>query len=227
MVLNGRCNPELDNFTSISTKGVAVVDYMSVKQESLSQIKQFKVLSMNNVLNEVHALHPEIDLVKPSDHSILATTFFTSYEDEAEGQVQDGDETEESGDNTGNPRPTRFRVRGVEPDFLKTPGNAQHLIELIDQLLDAKLTQERFDMWYEDFVSVFHSEMRIFYKEISNTPKSKKNACFTKKAWWNEKLREMAKRTHEAECTFLYHVKKKVKCKSCETSFPIQPMFVR
>ena len=222
VVLNGRCNPEFDNFTSISTKGVAVVDYMSVKQESLSQIKQFKVLSMNNVLDEVHALHPDIDLVKPSDHSILLVTLSILGVDEVSGnEKRDDGENEDPGpdSNISNPRQTRFRVKGVKSAFFETPGNARQLIELIDQLIDARHTQEKFDVWYRDFVSVFHSEMCIFYKEISNAPRSKKNARFTKKAWWNEKLTDMAKRTHDAEKTFLYLVKKGLNAKAAKQAF--------
>ena len=35
-VLNGRITPEFDNFTSISTKGNAVVDYMWVPHDILT-----------------------------------------------------------------------------------------------------------------------------------------------------------------------------------------------
>ena len=48
-IVNGRISPEFNNFTSISPKGSAVVDYFMVPIDNLSTCKQFKVHTARNL----------------------------------------------------------------------------------------------------------------------------------------------------------------------------------
>ena len=51
-ILNGRlnsCNNRENNFTSISTKGSAVVDYCLVPTEYIDSYSNFKVITLNDV----------------------------------------------------------------------------------------------------------------------------------------------------------------------------------
>lgn len=68
-VLNGRGNPAQDNFTSISNKGRAVVDYMMVPHRQLDKFTQFAVHPMCNLIN-ICEIQPDPRL-KVLDHSVL------------------------------------------------------------------------------------------------------------------------------------------------------------
>ncbi|CAG2205510.1 unnamed protein product [Mytilus edulis] len=69
-VLNGRF-AENDNFTSISRKGKAVVDYFCVPHDSLSNYDNFKVLPIQSIV-DMHKLQPLIgERSKLPDHSVI------------------------------------------------------------------------------------------------------------------------------------------------------------
>ena len=71
IVLNGRLNVENDNFTSTSTRGKAVVDYLITTHDRLSLCENFRVKLMSDLINE-HGLEAHInDTCKAPDHSLL------------------------------------------------------------------------------------------------------------------------------------------------------------
>ena len=80
VMLNGRSGNNA--FTSISTKGVAVVDYVFVSHTILHQFEDFKVHTAHNLFNKsalVGKLDPEHNIL---DHSVLSWQFmFTDYVD--------------------------------------------------------------------------------------------------------------------------------------------------
>ena len=70
-MLNGRFDNDQDNFTSVSTKGSAVVDYCIVTHSNFSQFSDFRVTSTNDLINSV----PELCRLTSSgipDHSLLS-----------------------------------------------------------------------------------------------------------------------------------------------------------
>ena len=74
-LLNGCVTPDLDNFTCISHKGRAVVDYMLVPYENIDNIEQFAVLPITE-LSSKFDIHT--DRGKP-DHSILCAELTVSF----------------------------------------------------------------------------------------------------------------------------------------------------
>lgn len=76
--LNGRFNSDDDNYTSISTKGKAIVDYICVPHDVLQTIKTFEVLNINSVVNsgQLHGLIGQ--RARLPDHSVLLTEFTVS-----------------------------------------------------------------------------------------------------------------------------------------------------
>lgn len=73
-VLNGRISPEYDNFTSISTKGKAVVDYIFTPQ---SNIELFNSFEIHTVKELSHKYNIKPDCAMP-DHSVLCCTMTVS-----------------------------------------------------------------------------------------------------------------------------------------------------
>ena len=64
-VLNGRSD-QGNGYTSVSPKGLAVVDYCLVPIDSLTQVTNFKVLDILDVAEKFHTDIP----TKISDHSL-------------------------------------------------------------------------------------------------------------------------------------------------------------
>ena len=76
-IINGRVNPLRDNYTSISHKGKAVVDYFLTEYNTMSNITDFEVITMANALERFHLLGEAEGRV--SEHSIVKTTVDESY----------------------------------------------------------------------------------------------------------------------------------------------------
>ena len=56
-VLNGRFDPNDDNFTCISGRGKSVVDYICVPHEVLKLVKSFKVISAKSIVENANLFH--------------------------------------------------------------------------------------------------------------------------------------------------------------------------
>ena len=174
-VINSRITPIYDNFTSISAKGTATVDYLCTKHENINDTIECKVLSMLQVHEEVSSYHIDFQPCKMSDHSIIIVTSNTKRRREDENVVIEDIEQSEGGDiQYGEEKPVKFKVNGVEPNFMSSPASAEKLVQLIDDLMDLRLKQAEVDAWYARFVCLYHEEMSNFYKKLDSTPKSKK-----------------------------------------------------
>ncbi len=208
-VINGRITSEFDNFTSISSKGTAIVDYVCCRHENMSNVIECKVVSMNDVICEVNSSIPAFQPETISDHSIILVTLKTGEELLADGSnaaPDEENEEEECGktwEQVGQPKPVRFKINGVKDDFLRSPEKIEELTGLIDELLEMKLTQERLDEWYGQFVKVYHEEMNSFYKKLENTPRSCKNYFIAHKPWWSDDLSESARIVHKTEHLYI------------------------
>ncbi len=211
-IVNGRITPEYDNHTSFNVHGSSVVDYVLTQQENIDAFIECKTITMNNVLNEIQAMHPDFHPDRLSDHSLILTTFKESV-DLDYGSLSVEDQTSETNKNVaGHPKPTRYRMTGVKSDFLASEEKRQEIIALIDVLINEKMTQAKLDAWYESFIAVYHDEMNKFYRRLDDTPVSRKNYYIAKKEWWSDELNALAKETLVAERAYMKLVKKQVKC---------------
>lgn len=79
-IVNGRVTPLFDNFTSISPKGRAVVDYIMVYQDCLDLGTKFRVIMPNDLLesNRPDCFKLMGDRCKVPDHSLLLLKFKAS-----------------------------------------------------------------------------------------------------------------------------------------------------
>ena len=109
-------------------------------------------------------------------------------------------------------------MTGVKEDFLKSEEKREELLQLIDQLLEEKANQEQMDAWYESFVSMYHAEMHKFYRVLEDPPCSRKTYYIARKEWWTDELGVLAKKTLEAEKTYLKRQKGKLKCSAEKTN---------
>ena len=87
-IANGRVTPDKSNqFTSVSVKGSAVVDYIAISHEYIDKCVSCEVLSVNDLLQQYNLYGLIGDKCKPPDHSIISLTIHTlvSLSDTTEG----------------------------------------------------------------------------------------------------------------------------------------------
>ena len=72
-VLNERLNPLCDSYTSVSTKGSAVVDYIAVSPDNFINCDSFCVNSSTDIVNKLNLQNSTGDKCKIPDHSLLST----------------------------------------------------------------------------------------------------------------------------------------------------------
>ena len=170
-ILNGRFG-EGDAFTSVSTKGLSVVDYCIVPIEYFSKFVNFKVHSMLDILQN-HNLHSIGNL---PDHSLLVWNFLIEEEapcdDIPSGRVV-----------PGNPflctMPDRFltseRVQSTLEDFIKK------MFDIHDQ--------EGLNQMYDEFCQTLKTE--LVYRRVSS-------GDHYHKPWWNDCLATLRKNARTA-----------------------------
>ena len=89
-MVNGRGSSDLDNFTSVSTKGRAVVDYCITTWNDLNRLVDFRVFLVSQLCEMVEYQGN----VKLPDHSLLSWLWEVDM-------VLDGTERKSEGDPTG------------------------------------------------------------------------------------------------------------------------------
>ncbi len=157
---------------------------------------------MSDVLQEMLANNAMFAPDKMSDHSILLTTYkYREVLDQYNEQWSDSkdDDIELS----GQPKPPKYRMKEVKEEFMKSPERVAELNTLLDELLDVRSEQEAIDTWYDNFIKIYHAEIELFYKKLSDTPKSRKNFSHMRNEWWNEELSMLAKEVHTVEKLFV------------------------
>ncbi|CAG2243384.1 LRP2 [Mytilus edulis] len=122
-VLNGRFALN-DNFTSISRKGKAVVDYICVPQDSFNDFRNFKVLTTQDIVDNNNLQGLIGDKSKLPDHSVITCEFKITH-----CNLVNNTETS----NQSNTR-SRHRLDRIPLDFMSSDLMRQTLLNLIGQI---------------------------------------------------------------------------------------------
>ena len=205
-VVNGRVTTDQDDFTSVSPNGTSVVDYMLTGYESITKVETCKVLLMLPLVDKLNIGH----VGRISDHSVLMMKIHTVDHDvycdanQNPPLIESHVHIDEPSD-----KPPRFKINKMPTEFMTSEGVSVKLHDLIDQLMLHQMQQKEVDQWYDHFTEVYYSEMHEFFKEVGDTPKSKKNAHLVFKPWWNDHLNDLRKVIHDLEKTA--HANKKHK----------------
>ncbi|VDH98618.1 Hypothetical predicted protein [Mytilus galloprovincialis] len=145
-VLNGRF-ADGDNYTSISKKGKAVVDFICVPQDMFTDVKYFRVLTVQSIVDDFK-LH---DLIgsksKLPDHSAIVSEFNITRHCLAT--------------QTKNTRSScsRFKLNQIPLDFMTSDIKRTALLNLIEQIERCRETQDNVDKIYTELCSIIFSEM--------------------------------------------------------------------
>lgn len=163
--LNGRFNGTDDNYTSISTRGKAVVDYICVPHDVLQTVTSFKVLTINSIVNsgQLHGLIGQ--RTRLPDHSVLVTEFTVSVS----SRLIDGCEHKNESNND-----VRYKLNKVPVDFMNSELPRNALLEIICKIERCRETQHDVDSLYDNLCSVIRQEMEQKVPKYKPSPKSQK-----------------------------------------------------
>ena len=195
-VLNGRFQD--DNFTCISRKGKSVVDYICVPIDVFRRIKNFTVLTIQNIVAEFGLLKFVGEKSKLPDHSVIMCEFNLS-----ECCLVSSTPKSEYCQN-------RFQFNRIPNDFMSSELRRSALIATIDLIENSRKTQESIDEIYEQLCEIIHNEMESKLPKVK--PRSNNKRFKNSKPYWTDQLTDLWNATRETENNFIrYKGERKVK----------------
>ena len=199
--MNGRGDPKMDNYTSVSPRGHAVVDYIITPYECLQNVTGFKVLLVQNCL-EQFCITP--NTAKIPDHSILTCTVTLSMYHACSSRVEDGNsQTFSDSDLDFSNLSRKYKVDSVPQNIFTSEQCLNRLNDVIYKLETSENVQGEIDILYENLVSTLHTEMdtHLRYRDINKGAKRRKRHFG--KPWWCEELNILWQKTRDSENAFL------------------------
>ena len=182
-ILNGRVNPENDNFTFISSRGKSVVDYMMTPQDCIKFVDSFRIDVVSDLMTKYGAFRFLTPTCKSPDHSLLTTLITCSY-DRTNPVRADG---------TYNDQISRsrkvYQYHDRYDEYLSSPVWQAAIQNVIAQL-GRQVQQSELDIAYNDLCKNIFNELdnTVGYKIASNKLKKRYKSC---KPYWNDRLSEL------------------------------------
>ena len=177
-ILNGR-NFQTNNFTSVSCKGSAVVDYVLVPYEQLNRYSNFDVILATELLRQNITDHA-IESTKIPDHSFLAWVLSLKTVLQSEpGEIDENNSIQ-----------IKYDKQNIPKEFMCSNDVLLKLNEFIITLEQNQNDQTYVDNVYQSFTAVLEREMKAYLnprKILTDGINNKKRRA--KRPWWTEELR--------------------------------------
>jgi len=182
-VLNGR-NTSKNDYTSISTKGCAVVDYCIIPHYNLDCFIDLMVTRSNEL---VHSLHNIVGTIPASvpDHSVLTWTFQIEMKRDNVENLSRGDR-----ENVPLGNYDKFDVKNIPEHFLNTDIVVKEIHDAVFRLEQSLQCQNDIDSACTKLCSILKTEM---YEKLSHKSIKIQNGYSNKKRkigkpWWSNDL---------------------------------------
>ncbi|XP_052808975.1 uncharacterized protein LOC128237452 [Mya arenaria] len=177
-ILNGR-NNAFNNFTSVSTKGMSVVDYCFVSHEKLPGFVQFNVIQVTDLINRSSIIATVASSALP-DHSLLVWDI-----------LLERDVYNTSVNYSYASSYTKFDVKNVPGDFMLDVETLYHVNNTISKHETGFQTQSDIDGVYNDWCNIISHNMnsKLPSKVIKFGSNNKKRR--PGKPWWSDTLTEV------------------------------------
>ena len=189
-ILNGRI-PGKNNYTSISVKGSAVVDYLITPHHCLSTCIDLNIHSPSELIERggTRCFNLLGDRCRAPDHALLALTFHAGGRPVTDiGPITDH-YRQYSPKNIRNASPHLFSSSRCKTAFTQFTGR---LFQVHDQ--------KEIDEWYDEFCEYVYNVPEVCTRSI---PGRKSRYARKPKPYWNEKLKILWKEMRAAERSFL------------------------
>ena len=179
-IINGRLNAAMDDFTSLSKKGKSVVDYFFCPHENLSDVINFEVKRISNIINELNILPGKLP-----DHSILLCEIKTTFTMAA---VTNGPNCKKL-TNSG------FGYKRNVPDNFFN----ENVMALVNETIYKIENGNEINHLYDEICKAYYMEIDNKLSKKHNFRQGKKRSG---KPWWNEELERMWTEVSQAESEF-------------------------
>ncbi|MES9882132.1 MAG: reverse transcriptase family protein [Sedimenticola sp.] len=211
-VVNGRGNRNMDNFTSVSPKGLAVVDYVCTPYECLHRVMDFRVLLVSDCL---HTYNITPGTAKLPDHSVLLwkvnLSDYECIQYQRRTATSDSSNTNYTSRNDGQPsdipiepQPHRkYNVTDIPTDMFHSDTCIEQINSVIQKLETSENITSEIDDIYTELLNVLHTEMdrSLQYKDVF--PNAKKRRRHIQKPWWCDEIKLLWDKTRTSESAFL------------------------
>ena len=202
-MLNGRVSKENNNYTSISTRGKAVVDYMLTFHDCLDKCKFFNVITMNEIIEKVNVQSLISERCKPPDHSILTVTVDCLHNlFNNRGNNSDVSCDNSTPANVNKINHNRYNFKQVPDAFMSSNNWKTNLNKVLDRLISLQNNQVEIDKTYSDFCNILTLEMNTYLKYTGASKRSRK-LFKNKKPYWNDNLTKLWKEMNKLERQFI------------------------
>lgn len=188
--LNGRFDQNLDNYTSISAREKAIVDYICVPQDVLNSCKNFKVITAQSLIDS-HGLHYLIGgRSRVPDHSVLVF------------ELETGDNCSHTTNISETHTERRYNLRKIPVDFMGSELTRAALLNLISQIEISREPQTEIDIIYDRLCEIIIHEMSAKIPKYNSTSRTAKRFK-SKKPFWNDHLQSLWNIMRQKENEFL------------------------
>ena len=179
-ILNGRFDRSKDNYTSVSSKGLAVVDYILTSYSTLSSFKNFQV---HDILEIINSNGVPIDSAIP-DHRLLTVEYCPvtpSKDKRVEHHRKPSKDTSIE---------HAVKVKRTPSGYMQNNVAINQLRILADQM---SLQNQHVDInsVYDSFCNIVDAQLEV--KTLNPRKTSDRD-----NPWWDEHLKAMAKRVRHS-----------------------------
>lgn len=190
-ILNGRFEHEMDNFTSISTKGKAVVDYICTPHDTFKRCQSLRVITVQSLIQQ-HSLHQLVgDRSRPQDHSVLLCQIRAQPDIRTSDQRKIGNGTQRR----------KYFLNRMPPTFMTSDISKQAIVKIINMIESYRETQDNMDLIYDELCSTIIHEMNT-YIPFSDCTKKLRKRFRAHKPYWNGELTALWKTAQTKERNF-------------------------
>ena len=211
VVTNGRIPEGTNDFTSISSKGTAVVDYIVVPQENMVNCYHFNVETMSEIMSK-NNLEPMLSTrCKAPDHSLLTLKYSIYQHTSDSSSSVDEQRSEESVFK-------KYNYGTMSTEFMKSPSWVAILDSMISRIESSLKTQSKVDELYDCMLSDIFKEMDAHIEYRSASKRSRKHYK-NHKPFWNADLTNAWKIMVKAEKLYISNPRNTDKYKNLRTDY--------
>ena len=195
-VLNGRFCNNSDTYTSVSTRGRSVVDFIAVPYECFGSCENFQVISPTTIIH-THGLQSLLgERSRVPDHNFLRFTYkYATVYSKNEG------DTEYKAART--PFNTKiFKLKRIPENFMNSELARTAFLDIIRNIELCRETQNNIDELYESFCTKLIKEMNENIPSFDCSKKTRKRYKQFK-PYWDENLERLWQEVRKKETEFL------------------------
>ena len=192
-ILNGRLTADFDNYTSLSTRGKSVVDYIITPYDCFTCCKSLKVDLLNDIIDSYKLTELIGERCRPPDHSVLTLTFTShllsgTHTDDRNVVLKVVYDDSDCDSYQGQPTKKRYLFKNVPSQFFNNELWRQALLHMIEKIECCHGTRTALDHLYEDVCQTISSEMDKYFNVKNNNVTRTRRKIKISKPFWNDEL---------------------------------------